>query len=252
MKIFWLLLILPFSLFAQNKSWREIGIVNGLSQGMVFDMIQDHEGYIWMTTKNGLNRYDGYNFRVFTSHTTPAFALNTNQLSMLFEDSKNRLWIGTMSEGLNLYDKKTQRFYHCSLLNRQVKEAAVNAYVKEISEDADGNIWVGTMSGEVLKVVLSEELRKGGFPVQEDFTEKIKIEVVNPNSEAISLLKLLKNGKMLVGSAVSLGLIDTRANTYRPLQMPVFRKRTGKGFFEEKDGSFIIAMQGFLIKPFDD
>ncbi len=51
----------------QSTPYESISTAEGLSQGMVFDILQDKEGFIWVATKNGLNRYDGYSFKVFTN-----------------------------------------------------------------------------------------------------------------------------------------------------------------------------------------
>src|SRR5215218_8995252 len=90
-----------------NNYYETISIAQGLSQGMVFDILQDKEGFIWIATKNGLNRYDGYSFTVFTNDPYNPYSLSGNTVSTLFEDSKGRIWAGTENAGLNVYDKKT-------------------------------------------------------------------------------------------------------------------------------------------------
>jgi ligand-binding sensor domain-containing protein len=71
MRLLYLVLLIPFTLFAQPtrrtaEGWQELTISDGLSQGMIFDLAQDKQGFIWVATKDGLNRYDGHNFTVFT------------------------------------------------------------------------------------------------------------------------------------------------------------------------------------------
>jgi ligand-binding sensor domain-containing protein len=51
----------------KSADYETISTAQGLSQGMVFDLLQDQEGFIWAATKNGLNRYDGYSFKVFSN-----------------------------------------------------------------------------------------------------------------------------------------------------------------------------------------
>ena len=83
---------------------------------MVFDLLQDAEGFIWIATKNGLNRFDGYGFKVFSNDAYNERSLSSNTIVKLFEDAKGRIWVGTEAAGLNIYDKKTGHFYriqHC-------------------------------------------------------------------------------------------------------------------------------------------
>ncbi|MBL7809368.1 MAG: hypothetical protein JNN28_16230, partial [Saprospiraceae bacterium] len=58
---------------AQNVAFEKIGIEQGLSQGMVFDLVQTRDGFLWAATKDGLNRYDGYNFKIFTHNPFAPF-----------------------------------------------------------------------------------------------------------------------------------------------------------------------------------
>src|SRR6516164_7853939 len=98
--------------FGQNSdAYESISVAQGLSQGMVFDILQDKEGFIWVATKNGLNRYDGYSFTVFTNDPYNQHSLSSNTVLTLFEDSKGRIWVGTENAGLNVYDKRTGEFH---------------------------------------------------------------------------------------------------------------------------------------------
>ncbi|GAO43046.1 hybrid sensor histidine kinase/response regulator transcription factor [Flavihumibacter petaseus] len=84
---------------------------NGLSQGYVYDILQDKDGFLWFSTKAGLNRYDGYSFKVFTHDAYKPNTISSNVINRLYEDSKGRLWIGTEDNGLNIYDKTTGIFH---------------------------------------------------------------------------------------------------------------------------------------------
>ena len=92
-------------------AYESISTAQGLSQGMVFDLLQDTEGFIWVATKNGLNRYDGYSFKIFSNDPYNAHSLSSNTILKLFEDSKGRIWVGTENAGLNIYDKQSGKFY---------------------------------------------------------------------------------------------------------------------------------------------
>ncbi len=87
-----------------------ISTTQGLSQGLINDLLQDKDGFIWIATKGGLNRYDGYSFKAFTSGPQDTNTLSSNAVSNLLEDSKGRIWIGTYDGGVNIFDKKTGKF----------------------------------------------------------------------------------------------------------------------------------------------
>ena len=90
---------------------RQLTVDDGLSQGFVYDGLQDKDGFIWLATMDGLNRYDGYNFTVYKHDLENPYSLPENSINCIAEDNNGNLWIGTMSKGLYIMDKKTERFY---------------------------------------------------------------------------------------------------------------------------------------------
>lgn len=129
---------------AQNlPAYESISTAQGLSQGMIFDLLQDTEGFIWVATKNGLNRYDGYGFKVFTNDPYNAHSLSSNTVVKLFEDSKGRIWAGTENAGLNIYDKQSGKFYRIAYSNTKPASLSGNG-IKSIKEMPDGRILVAT------------------------------------------------------------------------------------------------------------
>jgi len=137
-----LLLALGFCVLAQKTSGYEtISTDKGLSQGMIFDIIQDKEGFIWVATKNGLNRYDGYSFKVFSNDPYNAHSLSSNTIIKLFEDSKGRIWVGTEDAGINVYDKKSGRFFRIQHQAADAASLSGNA-IRSIVELPDGRILV--------------------------------------------------------------------------------------------------------------
>ncbi|MVM41096.1 response regulator [Spirosoma sp. HMF3257] len=160
-------------LIAQPKGWQELTISNGLSQGMIFDLKQDQKGFIWIATKDGLNRYDGYNFKVFTNDPYNPYSISDNACSALLLDRHKRLWIGTLNKGLNLYDDRTQRFYHIAIWD-QTLETGANYEIRGLAEDPAGNIWVGTNVGKPFKIILPPSLHHH-FPERPDFADQVQI-----------------------------------------------------------------------------
>ena len=143
-----------------------IGINDGLSQGMVTWIMQDHYGFLWFATKDGLNRYDGYHFVVYRHDPSDPYSIADNYTETIFEDSKGRLWVGTTSQGLELFDRETEKFQHFKDLPNNVHLGRV-AF---ITEDKLGRIWVTLQQGVVLITEHTDAKGRSTFTFQ-NFTE---------------------------------------------------------------------------------
>lgn len=132
-----------FTRCLQAKNWQAIGQTEGLSQGMVYDLLQDQQGFIWVATKDGLNRYDGYTFKVFTHDPYDPYSISSNTCTALLYDSQGRLWIGTEKDGLNLYDPVKQRFYRVDIASKKQKGGG-SLTIVQLEEDHSGAIWMIT------------------------------------------------------------------------------------------------------------
>ncbi len=124
-------------------AYESISTAQGLSQGMVFDLLQDKEGFIWVATKNGLNRYDGYSFKIFANDPYNANSLSSNTIVKLFEDSKGRIWVGTENAGLNIYNKQSGKFHRITHSNADPASLSGNG-IRSIMELPDGRLLAGT------------------------------------------------------------------------------------------------------------
>src|SRR5215211_5823950 len=89
-----------------------ISIEQGLSQSSVRVILQDSRGFIWFGTEDGLNRYDGYNFKTFKPDPDVSSSLSDRWITSIVEDQDGYLWIGTRQGGLNRYDSRTEEFDH--------------------------------------------------------------------------------------------------------------------------------------------
>lgn len=162
---------------AQSAGWQELTISDGLSQGMIHEIRQDEHGFMWIGTNDGLNRYDGHNFKVFTHDPYNEYSISSDVCTALFIDSQKRLWVGTQAGGLNLYNQATHRFYHIDLKSK------LNSHISYINEDPQGNLWVSGFEGELLKIILNDSL-KTGFPSEANFIKSVtvlQIGTLSPN-----------------------------------------------------------------------
>jgi len=121
----------------QNPRFELLTTNDGLAQGMIYDIIQDQEGFIWFATKDGLNRYDGYEFKAYTNDPSDPWSISGNTIVDLFEDSKGRIWASADNAGINIYDKSTGRFHHIEH-NPQDPTSLSGNNVTSITEDTSG------------------------------------------------------------------------------------------------------------------
>ena len=94
---------------AQDYRLEHIGVEKGLSQGSPYHMLKDSRGFMWFGTQDGVNRYDGHNFKVYKPDINNPYALHGVNIAGLVEDSRGNVWLGT-EEGLNCYERATDRF----------------------------------------------------------------------------------------------------------------------------------------------
>ncbi|MBN2635115.1 MAG: hypothetical protein JXR61_02510 [Prolixibacteraceae bacterium] len=119
----------------ENIKFNRIGVDDGLSQGTIYDIRQDYLGFLWFATENGLNRFDGYNFKVYKHNIRDKNSISSNRITFILEDDKKNLWIGT-DEGLNLYDRNNDRF----IKDPNWPKNSLTA----VAEDEKNNLWIGS------------------------------------------------------------------------------------------------------------
>lgn len=132
------------SCFAQlnGKSIKYVGVEEGLSNNVVNSLYQDHFGFIWMGTYDGLNRYDGYSFKIFRNKWNDENSLINNHITALNGDNKDRIWIGTQ-KGISFFDYSSSSV-HSVFYNEKGSKTKITAPITSITVAKDGTAYFST------------------------------------------------------------------------------------------------------------
>ncbi|MFQ6608584.1 MAG: two-component regulator propeller domain-containing protein, partial [Fidelibacterota bacterium] len=145
-----ILLILTVLSFERSQSqhpsefhFQRIGLNEGLSQSRIIDIAQDSVGFLWFATQDGLNRYDGYEFKVFRHDDTDSTSISSNYVTALLVTNNGDLLVGTRYGGLNRYGNSQETFtQYPSRLYGEIDLKAI--HITSLVEDTEGLIWIAT------------------------------------------------------------------------------------------------------------
>ena len=130
----------------------------GLSQGQINDMVIDHLGYLWISTKEGLNRFDGNSFKVYRHSEDNPKSIADNYVTALLVDQKNQVWAGTYTNGLDYFDPSTETFTHIDLNELNEKDSGLHN-ITSIQEAGSGRIMVSISND--FRIIERNETKKG-------------------------------------------------------------------------------------------
>lgn len=131
-----------------SYKFNNLNIKDGLSSNTVNAVIQDQKGFLWFGTEDGLNRYDGYSFKVFKHDPDDSNSISDNSIWSLMEDQSGNIWIGTKAGVLNKYDPRTEQFESRKIKSERSEENSISC----IYEDRIGNLWIGTYSDGIYRI----------------------------------------------------------------------------------------------------
>jgi signal transduction histidine kinase/ligand-binding sensor domain-containing protein len=147
----------------EKRTIFHVGVDEGLSQGTTFDIVQDDQGFIWIATADGLNRFDGYNFNVFKNNPSDSFFLQYTSFRNLLK-GKNGIWISVGN---------TKILYRLDLLTQKIKRISILS-----SGDGDGNVFPFKEDGDTLWALTSDaDVVKLNWKTEkmiEQFPQKVK------------------------------------------------------------------------------
>ncbi len=126
--------------------FERLTLEDGLSQNAVLALFQDRQGFLWIGTQDGLNRYDGYGFAVYKNSPRDPNSLSHNSILAILQDRQGSLWVGTWGGGLNRFDPasgQVDRYQH----DRANPASLADDVVTSLALDRAGRLWVGTLGG---------------------------------------------------------------------------------------------------------
>ena len=168
------LLLLPNHLDAQEIiNFSHLSIQDGLSNRNVLAVFQDHYGFMWFGTNDGLNRYDGKNITVYKNDPLDTNSISSNIVLSLYEGKDGNLWISTI-DGLNLYNRESDNFQVFKLKPAASPDMTSNA-VFMVTEDSKGTLYVATIMGGIQKF---DHEKKSLIPVVRDTLDKTGFDIV--------------------------------------------------------------------------
>ncbi|MEO8532288.1 MAG: two-component regulator propeller domain-containing protein [Flavobacterium sp.] len=142
-----LLLLISFtsSVFSQDYPVKFLDISDGMSNNSVTTIFQDSDNYMWFGTYDGLNRYDGYNFKVFRNRINDKKSLPFNTIYNIEGDSENNIWVGG-SNGLCIYNKTSGKFHSAEYWDSKNKTKIIKDIIHQTTSVSDDLILVASQS----------------------------------------------------------------------------------------------------------
>ncbi len=171
-------------------------IDEGLSQSTVYSISQDKTGFMWFATSDGLNRFDGYSFRIFRHQENDSTSIASNITRFIYRDKSQKLWIATEA-GLSMYDEEKDRFE-----NYYFAKKRGNSPVNTIIDMGNHNLLVGT---------------KMGLRILDKKNKKLTVEGLTTAMRDIEANCMLKwDDKIFIGTKQGLFVYHIQQRTFEP------------------------------------
>ncbi len=131
--------------FNRSIRFEHISLEQGLSQSVINVIFQDSKGFLWIGTEDGLNRYDGYGFKIYKPEAENENSLSNRWITAIVEDQDGFIWIGTRQGGLNRFDPRSGLF---TVFKQDPtdKNSLSNNRINSLFISENNTLWVGTDS----------------------------------------------------------------------------------------------------------
>ncbi|MGH7492644.1 MAG: two-component regulator propeller domain-containing protein [bacterium] len=194
--------------------FEHLSLEQGLSQSVVTCIAQDRQGFMWFGTMDGLNKYDGYEFRVYKHDPLDSNSISHNHITALYEDASGTLWIGTR-EGLHRFDRIREKFIRYQHDSNNAHSLSHNAVTALMADKNQNRLWVGTAGGG-LNLLDTQTGRITAF----------KNELQNPGSlpgDHVQALSVDRTGELWVGTWSGLAKMELLSADGRAASFTCFK-----------------------------
>lgn len=217
-----------------------LGVQEGLPDSHVHNVHQDRDGFLWFSTRDGLARFDGYDFTVFRHDPFDLQTIHGNWVQQIFEDRDGNLWIPLGVGGIDLYQRRQQTFRHVAdRLTGPTGSSDTNSTALLASS---GDLWFGTLSN-------------GLFSWRAEEAALVPIATGQLLSARISTLLEDRHGRIWVGSCGGVDVFDPASPEAPLLRFPTVsegdpRAMPGnsptciRNFYEDSLGEVWVGTQG--------
>jgi len=139
--LYLIIFIQPFCIIKAESDFffSHLGVKDGLSQVSVLKIFQDSDGYLWFGTRNGLNKYDGYEFKTFRNESDNPASLTDRYIKDIKEDQHKNMWVATQN-GLNCIEHLTEKIHR--FYPKEIDSLATSNNINLLLSHSDGNIYM--------------------------------------------------------------------------------------------------------------
>jgi len=208
---------------------------------MVYKVVQDRDGFVWIGTKDGLARYDGVGFRTFRHDPSESGTLASNDVSTILVDRDGRLWCGGEASGLNRLEADGRTFTHWTHRPNERDTLGSNDLFA-LAQDASGAIWAGTYLGGLNR--LEGDARF--LHVDHDAEDPRSL-----RSSTIYALHADQRNRLWVGTDEGLDVRNADGGIVH-VELPQLAQRPGASvvmsFLEEADGGMLVGTRKGLFR----
>ncbi len=250
MRLILFILLATFHLISisQEYTFERINSSHGLSQNNVVDIFQDSKGFLWIATHEGMNRYDGLEFKVYSISETDTNSISSNLTSKFTEDTNGNIWVSTLDNGICRFNPETEkftRFYNTA----QNPDLLRTNHTRNIFCDSLNRVFVATQTG--VDCIINDNTGNSNIVHIQNLSDSL----LHGSLALVTRFYQSRSGKILVCMWDKISYIDyPQNNSYTP-QLKLFYKNKNIqsiNYIADFDKGYLIGHNNGLSYIIDD